>query len=118
ERVVEIPPGLDPLSPRSSPLQASEVRQTLARFGIAQAQPLLVQVGPLDVAHDPLGALPAYREVKALRPEVQLVLLEPLGSAGGDAWARFEQVLRRAEGDPGGGVRGGGGGGGLRGVHG
>src|SRR5581483_3239324 len=100
ERVAEVPPGLDPLSPRSTPLSPDEVRQTLARYGIDLARPLAAQIGPLDVAHDPLGALRAFREARRLGRDAQLVLLEPLGSAGGDAWARFEQMLRRVAGDP------------------
>ncbi len=99
-RVVEMPPGLDPLGTRNAPLTSSEGRQTLARHGIDTDRPLALQVGPLDAAHDPLGALRAFREAKRFCPEAQLVLIEPLGSAGGDAWARFEQMLRRVGGDP------------------
>jgi trehalose synthase len=99
DRVFELPPALDPLLNRNVPLSRMEVQETLARYGIDPHRPLAVQVGPLDNAHDPLGTLRAFREAKLLRSDAQLLLLEPLGSAGGDAWARFEQMLRKVAGE-------------------
>ncbi len=98
--VVELPPGLDPLTARNAPLAPAEVHQTLARYGIDADRLLAVQVGPLDSVHDPLGALRAFQDAKVLREDAQLVLMEPLGSAGGDVWERFEQMLRRVAGQP------------------
>src|SRR2546427_7225595 len=69
-----IPPSIDPLSERNRALRAREVTEILAGLGIARDKPLLVQIGPLSRAHDPLGVVNAYRLVEK-HHDVRLVLV-------------------------------------------
>src|SRR2546427_9452050 len=69
-----IPPSIDPLSERNRDLPAREVTEILAGLGIARDKPLLVQIGPLARAHDPLGVVNAYRLVEK-HHDVRLVLV-------------------------------------------
>src|SRR5207249_10844193 len=54
-----IPPSIDPLSERNRDLPAREVTEILAGLGIGRDKPLLVQIGPLARARDPLGVVNA-----------------------------------------------------------
>ena len=76
-----IHPSIDPLSEKNRDLTPREIATTLATLGVAQDKPLLLQVGTLDAADDPLGVVNAYRLVKK-HYDVRLVLA---GTAGVDA---------------------------------
>src|SRR5262249_43839527 len=59
-----IAPSIDPLSDKNREMPPPEVDRTLGILGVARDKPLLLQVGPLEPAGDPLGAVNAYRLVK------------------------------------------------------
>jgi len=75
-----IQPSIDPLSEKNRDLTPREVATLLAALGVAQDKPLLVQIGALTSADDPLGVVNAYRIVKRYH-NVRLVLA---GTAGHD----------------------------------
>lgn len=75
-----IHPSIDPLSDKNRELSPREVAGTLAGLGIEPDRPLLVQVGPLTAAQDPLGVVNAYRMVRK-HHDLRLVLA---GTAGDD----------------------------------
>lgn len=95
-----IPPAIDPTAARNVELPAISVRQLLGQHGIDPDRPLLVQAGPLDPAFDPTGAVDLYRQVKAHRPDLQLLLVHTLTENSIEAWARYERVARYTAGDP------------------
>jgi trehalose synthase len=70
-----IPPSIDPLSDKNSPMPESERLETLNRLNIDPERPLLLQVSRFDRFKDPLGVIAAYRMVKPYYPELQLVLV-------------------------------------------
>ena len=74
-----IAPSIDPLSDKNRELPESFVRQTLERFNLDPARPLVTQISRFDKLKDPLGVIAAYRLVKKTHPKVQLLL------AGGGA---------------------------------
>jgi trehalose synthase len=73
-------PAIDPLSDKNRELARSEVDGVLARLGVPQDVPILLQVGRFDRFKDPLGVIEAYRLVKR-HHECRLVLV---GSADTD----------------------------------
>ncbi len=59
-----IHPSVDPLSEKNRDLGRRDIQQVLARFGIPQDKPLLLQVAPYARNKDPLGVIQAYRLAK------------------------------------------------------
>jgi trehalose synthase len=72
--------SIDPLSEKNRELPPREVASILAALRVPQDKPLLVQIGPLTPAQDPLGVVNAYRLVQK-HHDVRLVLA---GTAGDD----------------------------------
>lgn len=77
-----ISPSIDPLSERNREMPRAEQSRHLERLGIRADKPILLQVGPFERLHDPLGVINAYRLVK-MHNDVRLVLAGPLPGAGG-----------------------------------
>lgn len=94
-----IQPAIDPLAPKNAPMEPSEIDAILARFGLDNARPLILQVSRFDRFKDPLGVIAAYRLVRR-RDDARLVLAG--GSADDDPEGAevLRQVRRAAEGDP------------------
>jgi len=67
-------PAIDPLGDKNRELSAREVDTILARLGIPQDKPILLQVGRFDRFKDPLGVIEAYRLVKR-QHDCRLVLV-------------------------------------------
>ncbi|HLW61308.1 MAG TPA: glycosyltransferase [bacterium] len=92
-------PSIDPLSDKNRDLPAEEVQAVLARLGIPQDKPILLQVSRFDRFKDPVGVVQAYRLVKK-HDDCRLVL------AGGGAVDDPEgpkvlaEVQATAAGDP------------------
>ena len=99
KRVV-IPPGVDPLGPRSKPV-TREVRETiLAQRGIAADVPLLAQIVLSLREDDPMRVFETYDLVKAHRPDVQLLIVNLLRD--GKELTDALNVLRKRSNDTGG----------------
>jgi trehalose synthase len=70
-----IPPAIDPLSAKNTPLDARTVADAVASIGVDPDRPSLVQVSRFDPWKDPLGVIDVFRAVRAGVPGLQLVLL-------------------------------------------
>jgi len=113
-------PAIDPLSEKNIQLDSDFIDETLRRYQIDVARPILTQISRFDRLKDPVGVIRAYRIVKRYfdcqlvlagggapdDPEGALVLKEVLREAGHDpdikilelpAWAPLEvNALQRA----------------------
>jgi trehalose synthase len=76
-------PSIDPLSERNREMSRAEQATQLDRLHVARDKPILLQVGPFDRLHDPLGVINAYRLVKK-HHDVRLVLAGSPPAPGGD----------------------------------
>ncbi len=98
-RVVIIPPSIDPLSDKNTPLSLEGSHAILAHFEIDVNRPLLTQVSRFDPWKDPLGVIDAYRLVKKGVPEVQLALVGSMASDDPEGWEYYERTVHHAGGD-------------------
>lgn len=94
--VAEIPPSIDPLSPKNRPMSLEEAAATVRRFGIDPERPLLVQVSRFDPWKDPLGVIDAYRIVKQDIPSVQLALVGSMATDDPEGWDYYDRTVRHA----------------------
>jgi trehalose synthase len=94
--MVVMPPSIDPLSPKNSPMSMDESKVIMARFGIDVDRPLLTQVSRFDPWKDPLGVIDAYRMVKEQVPEVQLALIASMASDDPEGWIFYDRIVRHA----------------------
>ncbi|MBI4494064.1 MAG: glycosyltransferase [Chloroflexi bacterium] len=97
--VAIVPPAIDPLSTKNMDLSAETVAQVLARYGIDASRPIITQVSRFDPWKDPLGVIDAYRLVKRVVPEVQLLLVASMASDDPEGWSYYERAAHRAGGD-------------------
>jgi trehalose synthase len=75
QRRVVIPPGIDPLGPRSRPV-SEEVRQTiLAQRGLDPIKPIIGHIVISIREDDPLRVLETFELVKTQRPDAQLLVV-------------------------------------------
>lgn len=94
--VTIIPPSIDPLSPKNTPMDAPEADAAVRGYGLDPQRPLLVQVSRFDPWKDPLGVIDAYREVKQAVPEAQLALVGSMAPDDPEGWDYYDRTLRRA----------------------
>jgi trehalose synthase len=83
--------SVDPLSERNREMPRAEQAAHLDRLHVPRDKPFLLQVGPFDRSHDPLGVINAYRLVKK-HHDVRLVLAGPPPGAGGDVLAEVQEA--------------------------
>ena len=96
-----VPPAIDPLLPKNTPLSERETRSTLARLGLDTERPIMAQVSRFDYWKDPWGVIDAYRMVKERVPDVQLALLGVIEAKDDpEAFDVLETVRDHAGGDP------------------
>jgi trehalose synthase len=86
-----IHPSIDPLSERNREMTRAEQSTQLDRLHVPRDKPILLQVGPFERLHDPLGVINAYRLVKK-HHDVRLVLAGPPPAPGGDVLAEVQQA--------------------------
>ena len=84
-------PAIDPLSERNREMTRSEQALVLDRLRIPRDKPILLQVGPFERQHDPVGVINAYRLVKR-HHDVRLVLAGPPPAPGGDALGDVQEA--------------------------
>ncbi|MCL4466551.1 MAG: glycosyltransferase [Chloroflexi bacterium] len=98
-RLSFIPPSIDPLAAKNSPLDRAEASRVLARLHVDPNRPLLLQVARFDPWKDPLGVIDSYRMVKIEVPTVQLVLAGSMATDDPEGWDYYERTLRHAGAD-------------------
>jgi len=59
-----IPPSIDPLSDKNKELPPDTINAVLAKYGIPDDKPLIVQVSRFDYLKDPVGVMQAFKQVK------------------------------------------------------
>jgi trehalose synthase len=91
-----IQPSIDPLSERNRDMTRGEQASQLERLRVPRDKPILLQVGPFERLHDPLGVVNAYRLVKK-QHDVRLVLA---GAAPGPGGGVLDEVREAASHDP------------------
>jgi len=84
-------PSIDPLSERNREMMRLEQTAQLDRLHVPRDKPILLQVGPFERLHDPLGVVNAYRLVKK-HHDVRLVLAGPPPAPGGDVLAEVQEA--------------------------
>jgi trehalose synthase len=84
-------PSIDPLSERNREMTRSEQALVLDRLRVPRDKPILLQVGPFERQHDPVGVINAYRLVKR-HHDVRLVLAGPPPAPGGDALGDVQEA--------------------------
>jgi trehalose synthase len=89
-------PSIDPLSERNREMSRAEQAAQMDRLHVPRDKPILLQVGPFERLHDPLGVINAYRLVKK-HHDVRLVLAGPPPTPGADL---LSDVREAAEHDP------------------
>lgn len=95
ERVLIMPPSIDPLSPKNKELSEDEIIDVLLRFGADPRRPLLVQVGRFDPWKGLGDVIQIYHLVKESVPEVQLALVAVMANDDPEGWVYFERTLRK-----------------------
>ncbi len=95
-----IPPAIDPLSPKNSPMSAADARRIVAMYNVSPDDPLLVQVSRFDPWKDPLGVIDAYRGVKRQIPTVQLVLIGSMAHDDPEGMEYYQRTQDYAGNDP------------------
>jgi trehalose synthase len=84
-------PSIDPLSERNREMSRLEQRTCLERLHVPRDKPILLQVGPFERSHDPLGVINAHRLVRK-HHDVRLVLAGPPPAAGGHVLAEVQEA--------------------------
>jgi trehalose synthase len=95
-RVFDVPPAIDPLSPKNTELPQETVNQILERYGVDPQRPLISQISRFDPWKDPLGVIDVYRKLKEEFPDLQLVMVASMASDDPEGWDWYERTVRRA----------------------
>ena len=99
QRVVTMPPSIDPLSPKNVGLSEGICQEIRAWRGIDPRQPLVTQVSRFDPWKDPLGVIEVYRMVREEVPGLQLALLSSMASDDPEVWEIYSQIIAETSGD-------------------
>ncbi|MGB5925762.1 MAG: glycosyltransferase [Dehalococcoidia bacterium] len=93
------PPSIDPLSDKNKELPAEAVNAVLAKYGLNQDKPLILQVSRFDRLKDPLGVIKAFELVRK-NFACQLVLAGGIASDDPESEEVLAEVKERAGGNP------------------
>lgn len=100
DRVVIVPPAIDPESPKNIELDVALSQRVLQWIGVDTMQPLITQVSRFDPWKDPLGVIAAYRIVKRDVPNVQLALVGSMALDDPEGWAIYREIVAASAADP------------------
>ena len=95
-RVFTIPPAIDPLSPKNTPIPEAEMLAILRQYDVDPQRPIMLQVSRFDPWKDPLGVIDAYRLARREVPGLQLVMVASMANDDPEGWAYYERTARRA----------------------
>ena len=94
-KVVIMPPSIDPLSEKNIELSKAEILKILERFDIDPERPILTQVARFDPWKGVFDVIDVYRKVKEKIPDVQLLLVGVMAHDDPESWIYFEKTLRK-----------------------
>ncbi len=95
-----IAPSIDPLAEKNIELAENEIDKVYELFGLDRARPIILQVSRFDRFKDPVGVIKAYRLVKKINTDVQLVLAGSGAADDPEGMTIFKEVETVAENDP------------------
>jgi trehalose synthase len=96
-----IPPSIDPLSPKNSPMRTATQVETVERYGVDPNRPLLLQVSRFDPWKDPLGVIDTYRLVREHVPALQLAMIASMAHDDPEGIDYLRLTEEKRGGDPG-----------------
>lgn len=99
EKLLFVPPGIDPLSSKNRRLPRSLSEEVVSEFGIDTRRPLLTQVSRFDPWKDPIGVIRIYRELKKRHPALQLALVGFMAHDDPEAWRIYASLESEIAGD-------------------
>ena len=99
-RVVVMPPAIDPLSPKNTPLPPALARRIMEWVGVRSDRPLMTQVSRFDPWKDPMGVIEVYRRVRAEVPDLQLALLGSMALDDPESWDIYRAITEETKDDP------------------
>ncbi len=91
-----VPPSIDPLTTKNTPLTPETVNAILSQYGVDPNKPMAVQVSRFDPWKDPLGVIDAYRIVKKEIPDLHLVMVASMAHDDPEGWEYYERTVRHA----------------------
>lgn len=95
-----IAPSIDPLSDKNKELPQETINSVLAKYGLNQDKPMIVQISRFDYLKDPLGVIEAFEKVKK-NIDCQLVLAGGTASDDPESEKVLNEVKERAAGNKG-----------------
>ncbi len=95
EKVVIMPPSIDPLSEKNMDLSYNEITEILERFDVDPERPIITQVSRFDPWKGVFDVIDVYRKVKEKIPNVQLLLVGVMAHDDPEGWVYFEKTLRK-----------------------
>jgi trehalose synthase len=100
QRVIIMPPSIDPLAEKNHDLTPEEVDQIVQRFEVDRNRPIITQVARFDPWKGFFDVIDIYRLIKDSKPEVQLLLIANMAADDPEGWLYFDRTLRRVGEDP------------------
>lgn len=94
-----IPPAIDPLSDKNKELPPETINSVLAKYGLSQDKPMVVQISRFDYLKDPIGVIDVFERVKR-NIDCQLVLAGGTASDDPESEKVLNEVKERAAGNP------------------
>ncbi len=96
-----IPPSIDPLSPKNTPIHQEVVNKYMYNYDIDITRPLMAQISRFDPWKDPLGVIDVYRNIKKDQVQkgikgLQLAMLASMANDDPEGWSVYDRVLRKA----------------------
>lgn len=99
-RVVIMPPGIDPLSPKNMTAPLDLCRRIVEWMGIQLDQPLITQISRFDPWKDPLGVIAVFRRVREEVSGTQLALLGQMALDDPEGWEMYHAIVAATRDDP------------------
>jgi trehalose synthase len=99
ERVVHLPPCIDPLSVKNLDLPMPFCVEITKQYGIDPNRPIMCQVSRYDPWKDPVGVIEAYRIVQEQIPEAQLLLAGSMATDDPEGFRVWDQTEGARGGD-------------------
>lgn len=91
-----IPPAIDPLSPKNSPISPEQIRDICSRYSVDPDRPLVVKASRMDAWKDPVGSIEAFKQVKSIMNEAQFVFLVAIADDDPEGWEYYSRAIEVA----------------------
>jgi trehalose synthase len=99
DKIAIIPPAIDPLSPKNSPMSEEDARRIVSMYGVDPDRSSMVQVSRFDPWKDPLGVIDVYHNVKREFPKLQLVMVGSMAHDDPEGMEYYQRTMDYAGGD-------------------